>query len=826
MKRKKYGSSYIVVIIIFMFVSTVSMAMLSMISANYKARVVESKRVENLYSSESGLDVAYNLIGKTFDAAAQYGNLRVKRLQSLTKDSNDDETSPYNQDFIDLKIDIDYWKEYNSNHDKDEDKKSQQFIDKKIEEDNEMLDVIINQEFKRAFNNFILKYSGKDYADKEIVPNKLRESIINKSYVNGVRDLNDNELSYDIAEIQFPDNNNPPNLSINDAGGIRYDTGNDLDVKSISLQSSGKQLSLDVYNKEKYTITIQSEFESKGQNTNVIGKNMRTVQATYTMFVPNYNDVYFTKSTGNLQKYPALENRGITVGGNMDIDNLSNLQVTGDVFVKGDRTKISGDYGIVYNKYKGGITLENVKNFTFDNVMTNETFNIGNNVGQDNDKPAQITSNLYARNLYAGNINGNQSSYSNLSIGNLVVDNDITLKANSTNIKINNFYGINERTVNDEESEEKDKNSSCIIVNGNSNSKVDIKNSAYIMGVAYIDTKDQPYKTGESLAFKGNYSAYSVPDPSTPNEIFSYHDPLYLFDGTNSSNSNSGNEVAQKRVHFEDYWDGKLKEENTGGISLPSNTKAVGAIIYKDLSGKFQVKNDATNLINDNDIEDIIDPKREEYAQKVYNMGYPQKDYDKLTESEKTYLKNLYDLKSTSNPQYTIENIMKLPEDIDESNSYKYSAENEAKEINDNDAEKAIFTKKNIVISGDNASENYDDTGDYIFINASNNKEIDALIGTDGDVIIDGNVNFRGSIIAKGNLIIKGKTNGNSTSLITYDPEIVERIESQNTELFNDIFGGTIYTGGGEESDSGNEILNPNYDINKFLNTKLWKLVK
>lgn len=113
MKRKKYGSSYIVVIIIFMFVSTISMAMLSMISANYKARVVESKRVENLYSSESGLDVAYNLIGKTFDAAAQYGNLRVKRLQSLTKDSNDDETSPYNQDFIDLKIDIDYWKEYN-----------------------------------------------------------------------------------------------------------------------------------------------------------------------------------------------------------------------------------------------------------------------------------------------------------------------------------------------------------------------------------------------------------------------------------------------------------------------------------------------------------------------------------------------------------------------------------------------------------------------------------------------------------------------------------------------------------------------------------------
>ena len=50
MKRKKQGASLILLVIVFMFISTVSLAMLSMVASNYKGRVVESKRVENLYA--------------------------------------------------------------------------------------------------------------------------------------------------------------------------------------------------------------------------------------------------------------------------------------------------------------------------------------------------------------------------------------------------------------------------------------------------------------------------------------------------------------------------------------------------------------------------------------------------------------------------------------------------------------------------------------------------------------------------------------------------------------------------------------------------------
>lgn len=96
MKRKKQGAALITVVIVFMFVFTVSMAMLSMVVSNYKARIVESKRIENLYASDSGLDVAYNIIGKTFDAATKYANLKVQKMQSLNEASTDDGMSIYN----------------------------------------------------------------------------------------------------------------------------------------------------------------------------------------------------------------------------------------------------------------------------------------------------------------------------------------------------------------------------------------------------------------------------------------------------------------------------------------------------------------------------------------------------------------------------------------------------------------------------------------------------------------------------------------------------------------------------------------------------------
>ena len=87
---KKKGSSLIFVVIIFMFVTIVSSSMLSMVSSNYKARVSESNRIKNLYGADSGINTAYVIITKTFDAATQYGYLKVNELYNMYENENID----------------------------------------------------------------------------------------------------------------------------------------------------------------------------------------------------------------------------------------------------------------------------------------------------------------------------------------------------------------------------------------------------------------------------------------------------------------------------------------------------------------------------------------------------------------------------------------------------------------------------------------------------------------------------------------------------------------------------------------------------------------
>ena len=68
-------------VIMFMFVMLVSIAMLSMAVGNLNARVAESRRIENLYASDSGMDMAYNICGKTIASGINYAYYEVNQLK-------------------------------------------------------------------------------------------------------------------------------------------------------------------------------------------------------------------------------------------------------------------------------------------------------------------------------------------------------------------------------------------------------------------------------------------------------------------------------------------------------------------------------------------------------------------------------------------------------------------------------------------------------------------------------------------------------------------------------------------------------------------------
>lgn len=824
MNKVKNGSALIVTIIVFMFLTIVSVAFLSMITTNYYQRVSESKRAENLYGSESGLDTAYNIIAKTVESASFYGSQKVEELKKAKDISfnkyedlkDDDQKALYA-----LYADIQYWKHYNENIEENEKTISQEEIDEKIRKDNEDIDKLINKVFKNGF--------------KEFIQNNLKTSVEESKYIQFVKkDDNtfqqvDEVLDIGKAKVDLGKRNNNTNVQENmkssnentkiytgnnNNNNVQQDTnssesnmlipipkGDSIKVDRTLKVESGYNdygrikydnypLEFNFYNEEDYSLTVTSEFRTdlSRENTPKIGENLKIIQADYSIRVPNYDEVDFKESAVNITDNIS-DIVGLTIGGDMKVNNLNKLNINGNIFVQGkDFDGTLNNSNRTFEKYAGGIILNNSnaikKTINFnDNVFTRGTFNIKSNVD------ATVKGDLYARNIYAGN-GDNRSDNSKLTINKeAVIDNDLAVKATNTAININDFYGINDKTVG--EGTKTRKSSSIIIndykTNDSDKSSVTISNKAYIMGVAHINTQDG-YQTGESVAVKGNYKAYSVPDPSDSTEKFKYDDPLQVLDQ---------DDVYKKANHFWKYWKDRISGQDSidcGGVILPSNTYSIGAIVH-DNGDKVRNASpyDAGVEIN------IIEPKRLDFAKNVYTISSGKK----YTNNE---LKYLYD-----NVGDGAEKVSDLLNNVSD-----YSLESK-----ENDGDKfAMFCSgadKTIVIRGNNSTgASYD--GD-ILIDARNNKDVKAVIVTKGKVIIDGDVNFRGDIIAGDNLEVFG--NSQAAINIYYDKNLTEEIQNSNRSIFNGVFGNNF---GGEKLN--NETLNIQSNSSSFLKTKLWKIIQ
>ncbi|MDS0525685.1 hypothetical protein NNC19_08345 [Clostridium sp. SHJSY1] len=808
MVRKKRGASLVSVVIISGVVITMGTAMLTLTVGDYKARMNESSRIKNLYSSELGLDVGQEILGKNFDAGVKYSISKVeeykksdyfinKVAEGLKDDLKNFEASKKQ---ISQSTDSNKVKELIELNKKiDETKKSIQ-----IEEENN-----IDTYFKKIFNDFVYmdvyddKY--KNEINTEVNKDELRKSIVGKEYIKNINEI-DTDKRY--AQVNF--SNNSVTLLVDDTEKNK-DEGKNAGISYTTLEAGSDRK----YSTRKYTIKITSSYTTSDRN----GTNERKLQSIYNITVPDYKDVAYSESNGGLANYEFLEDKALIVGKNMNI--TSDLSITGNTFVQGEPT---GDISSrVYDKYNGGIVLDASSSekveFTGD-VITGRTFNIRDNIN------SIINGDLYAMNVYAGNqekesmADGSTLLVKNSdNTGKVIVDNDITLKASRTKIIIDEFYGINDKNINYGDSKTTidskllDRTSSSIIVNGNKESSVKINKKAYIMGVAHINTKNEEgYTTGESTGVKGNYIAYAY--PTNNDEKFDYYEPLQLLDEDN---------IIKKSEHFVQYWKDKLDKVNTGGIELPdeSNIYSIGALVYKDSNGETKVVNSSYSLDGQNSVKD----KKEEFAEKVYNLGGKKlEDWEKL---------NLYESLGTSKDK--VEDLM-ITNSQDEAfikyknangRFFKGSVDVEPNEQSNN--EKFIISDKNIkIVASTSSSENKDgistEGDDTIVINVpekSSVHKLNAFIATKGNVTITGNIDFEGFILAQGNLEIIG--DGNT---IKYNKDLVNRITASNAEVFNSVFGHMRQDIDASQQQSSEAAATIDYDRNKFVKDMIWKIVK
>ena len=96
MKKNNKGSSLITVVIVLAVIFTMGTAIIGLLNVNYRIRVKENRRLQNLYASEAGIDVTYNIIANTFEYAVDEA---YKKVQSHIDISEEQKNEKFKEEF-------------------------------------------------------------------------------------------------------------------------------------------------------------------------------------------------------------------------------------------------------------------------------------------------------------------------------------------------------------------------------------------------------------------------------------------------------------------------------------------------------------------------------------------------------------------------------------------------------------------------------------------------------------------------------------------------------------------------------------------------------
>ncbi|WP_160675235.1 hypothetical protein [Clostridium sp. C8-1-8] len=755
--KKKKGSTLITVIAIFAIVTTVGVSILALTTSSYKSRIIESRRIENLYSTESGLDIAYAITGKVVEQASRSGNDNVSNF------INNQLNAQIASEKLKMKSGA------NCDYPRSNDVKKSALLNDDYSINLSGVKNVLDSKFTYAFNT--------------VIQNELSYCIDNKVYLNNYSATTDKYTPVTFTASKDPD------FSAEVKGFDASNTQNDTSPVRFNL---------------KITSTYQEESST--------GNHQRQIAANYKI-TPKYLGGYGLKTDkATLAINPVIQ-KAIAADGDLNVKNTGDFIVNGSVFVKGNDYDSIGS--IAYYKYKGGISVENSTTKFSGDVITSKTLNLLNNTN------SQIE-NLYANNIYVGNTEGKKSSDNIIHITkSALLDNDLAMNAVSSSVTIEQgLYAISDITnpsdyVNypnydpektysykaKDKLKAKEKSSSSIIMNSTDNtSKILVNGEAYIMGTAYINTGGEKgsYQTGESVAVKGYYNAYTTMLPREENSdyYYSYYPPLQLIDKKDIT-------VFDKSAHFYDYYNTKItngeKVNITDQIQLPmnGNTKSVGAYVSRG-----NIYSSSYSL----DDSEIVLRKQKEYAKQVYEMG-------NSTLSEADIIKAY----TGGAVEKTVTSELNLSSDRD----FQSTASDNNTIIINSDPTKRIFIK--------NGNYSVGSTPNDIVINKS---PIKGIIVTAGDVYLSGDVEFTGTIISEKSVNVDNSTSGQGNTHVTYDADYVQntiidpKYNSKFKNLFNseDVISNQIKEASSEVTYS-NDVVNA-IDPKKYIDKGVWQIIR
>lgn len=545
-KRKKRGATLAYVIVVLAIVATIGTAIVSLSLVNYKTTILETKRTENLYMSESGLDEVEAYIENITQDAVKKGNDAVENnteLLGLTGNALDEKENevfkPVYEKYVEEKLkDI-----------------------LKYEGDSILInnDILKSEDDKTQSNYTIslIQLNGENLKDskknKSGIDNNLKfEDVKDKGKFLSLRF----ESKFKVKDRSYKDVSLTLNIKVPDFNGVYYEE------------------TMPVYNAMAKGLIV-------GRNVNLDTNSVLNVDGGV-VAAANLN------SEDSFKAYIPPKDQGY----NSDDKNY----ITG----------INIGNGSTMNSYNGDLISKqsiilNGSNANLNVGKTEDNLNSNYGVYTGNLGIYSLINEIQAKDgkVFGKDVINNSNIFSNYPV---YTHNDLILNGEGSKIILNDgYYGINDITNIDTLTGRRE-SSSAIIINSkhigesSKDSQIKIGEKAVIMGTAYINTEDAGYQTGESVSTKRNYIAYTYDDGT--GVTFKYYNPLQLVESRN------GNELTldEKVEYFK-----KMAQEhdsiNKNGVSLPDDTTSVGAV-YSD--GKIMVNtNDVLNKSQEiNDMKD------------------------------------------------------------------------------------------------------------------------------------------------------------------------------------------------------------------------------
>ncbi|MBU3127722.1 DUF2572 family protein [Clostridium tagluense] len=760
---RKKGSALVLILIVFSVLSILGMALISLAASNYKYRVVKGEVKKILYASEAGIDESYKIISSVVEKAINYGNEKVDIFTKTEMDKEikkekkreDEKKKVLNGDesFIDEEF--------------DKSNPGSEYI--KVKDDGDFDTDALVREQKAQFN-----ISFNEYVIKNLIKENSNPYVLNGVYNYKLEDKN-------------------PKVVVKNGGSLKF-------------------IDLGINEKKEHTLNV--ELESTFINKNGMKK---VISAQYEIITPEYKQIYSVDI--NRIKIPNMVwSKAIAVDGNMYVEegnlNVGEESKLADIYVKGkDEEDIQkGEHiknnGIIFQSQGSTVNI-------LGNVMTNQDFLLSKKT------TCTVNGSIYGKNVKVGKNDDTLRLEANGSIltvnnsGTVYTSDDLELNSNASKIHIKgNFYGIDDGSWINKEEDGLSNKSSAIIINSDDlgnldeNSQLSIGGQTIISGVGFIGGIKDPisnllteYKTGESIAIKGNYIAYTgafdekklIGDGKKMAKVdFKYFDPLTLVwkfkdDATLGELRNQPLTSDYKSRYFKTYYE-QYKGENQlklNGITLGKRVNATGAVVS---DGKIIPQNTPIE-------ETELKTAKSEFNRMVNNMGI-------LTKNE-VYPRSP-------------DNTFGKGEAINGIYNYKVNID-KLKDQDKPNGETLIYIKKDF--------NNYEldfNSNDYASVRKG-------IIIVNGDLTIKGNIDFTGSIIVSGDLKIIGSKD--NTINIKYDKDNVRNL----IKNYYNVFEGVFVNDNNDNDESVYDIkLNSNYglDVNKdklinnkdLIKLKNWKI--